>query len=31
MNPEDLKEMNMTSYYTEKTVDRIIEREEKAV
>lgn len=31
MNLEDLEEMNMTSYYTEKTVERIIEREEKAV
>lgn len=31
MNPEDLKKMNMTSYYTEKTVDRIIEKEEQTV
>lgn len=31
MNPEELKDMNMTSYYTEKTVERIIKREEQTV
>lgn len=29
IDPEELKKMNMTSYYTEKTVENIIEREEK--